>query len=250
MDNPFQIKDEASRYDKFRPRYHSTIFLHYKEAHEIPFKFCLDVCCGTGHSTVALSEFSSKTVGCDLAGSMLEQARKNADLEFIQCDASALPFAENAFDFINVSMGFHWLDQDEFLSESQRVLTPGGYLSIDNYGFSGTISEDPTKQQLHHDFIVQNLPSPPRKPSFPEEKTASAKGFHLIERFEFREERVLSKDQFINFAKTWSNFQVLEPEVKQQVSDSMNEVYQKIFEDQSLKLGFEGRAHLFQSANS
>ena len=73
--NPFEVENEAARYERYRPRYHHISFEKIQKTVGKKFSSALDVACGTGHSTTALSIISEKAVGCDLSESMLYEAR-------------------------------------------------------------------------------------------------------------------------------------------------------------------------------
>jgi SAM-dependent methyltransferase len=89
---------------------------------------CLDVGCGTGLATVAVTELGWSAVGIDLSEDMLEAARGRG-LEVIPGSADALPFADESFDAA-VSVWTH-IDLDDFsaaLGEIARVLRSGAPL--------------------------------------------------------------------------------------------------------------------------
>ena len=55
----------------------------------------LDLGCGTGTLTVQLADFCSKVVGVDSSQNMIDKAKKQfSNVEFLVCDALALPFDE------------------------------------------------------------------------------------------------------------------------------------------------------------
>ncbi len=85
--NPFNIRSEAERYNKYRPMYHAIPFQMVRDFLGHDFNAALDVACGTGHSTLALAKFSKSTVGCDVSESMLAEAPQAPDIEFVQAKA-------------------------------------------------------------------------------------------------------------------------------------------------------------------
>lgn len=244
--NPFNIEGEARRYQKYRPLYHHIpMNLIHRTVGRI-FESSLDVACGTGHSTIALTKISKNTIGCDLSEEMLKEARRNYELQFVQADADNLPFADATFDFLNVSMGFHWLNHEKFLAEAKRVLTNDGYLALDNYGFSGQISPDPEKQKLHYDFFENNLPRASRRKGFPTEDLMKSLSLKLVKEFDYEDQLNLNANQFMNLIMTWSNFQILDEEQKAVTTEKMKSIYDVIFEGQSLNLKFGGKTLLYR----
>jgi ubiquinone/menaquinone biosynthesis C-methylase UbiE len=244
--NPFEIEGEAARYDAFRPRYHHIPLGLIRNLVGKDFDFSLDVACGTGHSTVALSKISKKTVGCDQSEVMLREARVNSNIEYVRADAENLPFADQTFEFLNISMGFHWLNQEVFLHQAKRVLIRRGFLAIDNYGFSGKISANPEKQQAHHDLLVQYLPAAGRRNGYPTTELAAQTGLELVEELKYEHFVSMSAHEFANLIMTWSNFQVLGVDRKAEATKKMKETYDTIFASQKLDLPFAGKTQLYR----
>jgi demethylmenaquinone methyltransferase / 2-methoxy-6-polyprenyl-1,4-benzoquinol methylase len=92
----------------------------------------LDSCCGTGDLAIAAAKAGGQVTGIDFSRPMLERARRKApDLEWIEGDALALPFAYGLFDAATVGFGVRNLAElDRGLRELRRVLRPGGRLAI------------------------------------------------------------------------------------------------------------------------
>ena len=92
----------------------------------------LDSCCGTGDLAIAAAAAGGKVTGIDFSKPMLERARLKApELEWIEGDALALPFADESFDSATVGFGVRNLSElDKGLNELRRVLRPDGRLAI------------------------------------------------------------------------------------------------------------------------
>jgi len=92
----------------------------------------LDAACGTGDLAIADARAGGTVTGLDFSGRMLERARRKApQLEWVQGDALALPFADGSFDAATVGFGVRNLDDLEAgLRELRRVLRPGGRLGV------------------------------------------------------------------------------------------------------------------------
>ncbi|HCV1999827.1 TPA: demethylmenaquinone methyltransferase, partial [Staphylococcus aureus] len=72
----------------------------------------LDVCCGTGDWTIALSKAVGSTgevTGIDFSENMLEVGKeKTASMENVKLvhgDAMELPFEDNSFDYVTIGFG-------------------------------------------------------------------------------------------------------------------------------------------------
>lgn len=249
--NPFEIEGEARRFQVYRPRYHHIPFKLVSNYLAKNLSSALDVACGTGHSTIALSKITKSIVGCDLSTEMLKEARSTSStIEFVQASAENLPFDGNNFDFVNISMGFHWLDQKLFLQEVTRVLETNGHLCIDNYGFSGKISNDPNKQKIHCNFFDQILPPASKKSGYPNDELLKLVKLAKVEEFPYKHTLDLTAEEFVNLIMTWSNFQIQTKDQKVKTSKKMFQTYNNIFEDQKLPLEFSGKAILYMKHES
>jgi len=98
----------------------------------------LEVACGTGISTAALSRtlnVNTEIVATDLNDAMLEYATKKRGnlpgVTFRQADAQSLPFTDNSFDIVVCQFGIMFFpDKAKAFAEFARVLRPGGLLAF------------------------------------------------------------------------------------------------------------------------
>jgi SAM-dependent methyltransferase len=102
----------------------------------------LDLGCGAGHASFAVSPRASSVTAYDLTAQMLAVVRREAstrglsNITTVQGMAEVLPFADAHFDFvISRYSAHHWHDVPAALREVRRVLKPGGQaLLIDTAG--------------------------------------------------------------------------------------------------------------------
>jgi demethylmenaquinone methyltransferase/2-methoxy-6-polyprenyl-1,4-benzoquinol methylase len=92
----------------------------------------LDSCCGTGDLAIACLRAGGRVTGLDFSERMLERARRKSDqIDWVEGDALALPFANGSFDAATVGFGVRNLeDLPNGLGELRRVLRPGARLGI------------------------------------------------------------------------------------------------------------------------
>jgi SAM-dependent methyltransferase len=120
----------------------------------------LDVACGTGVVAITAGRLGAKAHGLDLSPALLERARQNAtitgvDIEFIEGDAEALPYADASFDVVLSQFGHIFAPRPEVaLREMLRVLKPGGRIA-----FSAWPPELFTGRQF--ELIARYMPPPP-----------------------------------------------------------------------------------------
>ena len=99
----------------------------------------LDIGCGTGSLTIAAARAAGPTgrvVGVEPGIEMIERARAKArraglPIEFVATAGEALPFPDDAFDVVLLSLVLHQLPSDPLhgtMAEVRRVLAPGGRL--------------------------------------------------------------------------------------------------------------------------
>jgi demethylmenaquinone methyltransferase / 2-methoxy-6-polyprenyl-1,4-benzoquinol methylase len=92
----------------------------------------LDVGCGTGDLAIAARDAGGRVTGIDFAERMLERARRKApDIDWVEGDALALPFAEAEFDAVVTAFTLRNLEAiEDGLAEMRRALRPGGCLAV------------------------------------------------------------------------------------------------------------------------
>lgn len=120
-------------------------------------KTVLDLCSGTGRSTLALAETGAALWGVEAAPGMVERARQNAidagldNVTFVLGDARSLPLLDEMFDAV-VGTRFMYMmsspEKKQIIAEARRVLKPRGTLVLQfNCGFWGI------KQELFKLFV-------------------------------------------------------------------------------------------------
>lgn len=92
----------------------------------------LDIAAGTGTSSAAIARTGAEVVAVDFSPGMIEFGRKkHPDIEFVEADAMALPFAANEFDAVTISFGLRNIeDPSKALKEMYRVVKPGGRVVV------------------------------------------------------------------------------------------------------------------------
>ena len=97
----------------------------------------LDLATGTGDAAFSLLKHSSRikhAYACDMAGRMLQLARKKAikknlsgKISLLQGDAANIPYVNNIFDVVTMAFGIRNVSNPSFvLTEIFRVLKTGG----------------------------------------------------------------------------------------------------------------------------
>ena len=109
----------------------------------------LDIGCGSGQSTVALSQHFKEVIGADVSEAQLAQTPQGLPgaVSFRVSSAEDLSFqASGSVDLVTVASAIHWIDLDQFYPEVERVLRPGGVLAV--YGYSLTVLDSDEGTEL------------------------------------------------------------------------------------------------------
>ncbi|HVU03616.1 MAG TPA: class I SAM-dependent methyltransferase [Polyangiaceae bacterium] len=99
----------------------------------------LDVGCGTGVVSLAAARTGARVTGLDLTPELLAHAKENAatagaEVEWLEGDAEALPFADATFDVVMSQFGHMFAPRPEVATkEMLRVLKPGGTIAFSTW---------------------------------------------------------------------------------------------------------------------
>ena len=124
----------------------------------------LEVAPGPGYLAVEIAKAGRYTVtGLDISESFVRIARDHAsaagvEVDFRHGNASAMPFADDAFDFVVCTAAFkNFSDPIGALNEMHRVLAPGGRASIFDLRKDVSLDEIATEVRNMHLSAVSAL---------------------------------------------------------------------------------------------
>ena len=115
----------------------------------------LDLGCGSGRDLASWGvSVADEVTGLDIDYSRLAIAKvRFSNRTYLQGAGECLPFEDESFDRVVSSVAIPYMNIQKALAEIQRVLVPGGGLSLSLHLPSFTISE------LLHDAIPQPVPT-------------------------------------------------------------------------------------------
>lgn len=119
----------------------------------------LDMAAGTGTSSLPLARAGADVVAADFSPGMLEVGRARygdvPGLDFVQADATAMPFDDATFDAATISFGLrNVVDPTAALAEFFRVLKPGGRLVITEF----STPPHPLVRAVYRFYLTRILP--------------------------------------------------------------------------------------------
>src|SRR5919197_868603 len=121
----------------------------------------LDVAAGTGNVALRAAEAGAHVVAADLTPEHFEAGRREAqalgvEVEWVEGDAEALPFADGDFDVVTSSFGAIFApNHQKVADELLRVSRPGGTIGTLNFRPDGTAAD-------FFSLLAAYLPPPPR----------------------------------------------------------------------------------------
>jgi demethylmenaquinone methyltransferase/2-methoxy-6-polyprenyl-1,4-benzoquinol methylase len=161
----------ASRYDLMNDLMSGGIHRIWKRfAIEVsgvrPGNTVLDIAGGTGDLALKFARIvgdNGMVVLADINDSMLSVGRDRltdrgavGNVDFTQCDAEELPFADNSFDCITIAFGLRNVTHKErAIASMLRVLKPGGRLLVLEFSKPG----NPLLSKLYDGYSFKLLPA-------------------------------------------------------------------------------------------
>ena len=112
----------ARHYAAFRPPLHRLI-VDEALAGQI-FENAIDVGCGTGWSSLALTRHCSHVAAVDASADMLAAAAAHPRISYSLGDGAELPVESRTIDLVSVAGALPYLAIDRFVRELQRVCRP------------------------------------------------------------------------------------------------------------------------------
>jgi len=123
---------QAESYAQYRPSYpiamYDDMFSHTSRS-----KCAWDVATGNGQAAIPLTRKFKSVYANDISTEQLRNAKHKAGVYYFNCPAESTPFEDNLFDCITVAQSLHWLDQELFFAEMERVAKKGAILAIWSY---------------------------------------------------------------------------------------------------------------------
>jgi SAM-dependent methyltransferase len=181
MTNPFNTRDMAAGYARSRPPVHPHIIERLRTllGRNAPVDRALDVGCGAGLSTAALTPVALRPMGIDPSPIMVSHARDIAPAaHFLVGVAESLPLCDRSIELMTAAGSLNWVDLPRSLNEAARVLSPGGKLAIYDFGAGCELRDDGRLSSWYAE-LLRRYPSPPCRAIVPEALDLAPHGLRL-----------------------------------------------------------------------
>ncbi|HEY7707424.1 MAG TPA: class I SAM-dependent methyltransferase [Gaiellaceae bacterium] len=169
----------------------------------------LDVATGSGNAAIAAARLGCTAVGIDYVPSLLESGRRRAvaeglDVELLEGDAEAIPFADDSFDAVTSVFGSMFApNHGQAASELLRVARPGGTIALASWTPESFIG-DLFRTTAAHVPPPAGLPSPMLWGTESHLRELFGDGIASLEvaerTFTWRFE---SAEEFVSYFRTW-----------------------------------------------
>ena len=217
MTSLFKSTTQAQHYAQFRPVYPSTIFA--KIASSIPGTkgLAIDVGCGSGQATVALTDHFDKVIGVDPSQAQIVPAASHEKVSYQVGDASRLPAEDGSVSAVVAAQAAHWFDIAKFHQEVDRVLQPGGCLALLTYS-NVELQQDVKLQKMVTQTLYEDVLGKggywddrrhlveDRYRDMPElsEQNPNYTGKRILVGYDI--EKDLARDELIGYLRSWSGY--------------------------------------------
>lgn len=131
----------AEHYSAYRPPLHHLILKKCLKEYvkSKKFKLGLDVGCGTGQSSVALTDFCEKVIAIDPSPEMLVMAKPNRLISYKSFDGKNIDLPEGYFDIVTFAGSLFYAKSQRLFDGTLRVIKNDGLILI--YDFEIVLEE-------------------------------------------------------------------------------------------------------------
>lgn len=153
--NEHYDETSAAHYAAYRPPLHRLILSKVLAEHE-SYEFGLDVGCGTGHSSVALTRYCQHVVGIEPSDLMLKRASWAANIEYMRGSAESIPVPDRSADIVTLAGSLFYVNISSLVVELKRVCRVNAFIVPYDFRVSleGILSELQIRPTSNYDPAV------------------------------------------------------------------------------------------------
>lgn len=204
----FDSSAVASGYASSRPYFHPEVMRLVRDRLALEHKLGrgIDIGCGAGLSSIALTELVGEVVGIDSSVEMLGAAIANPRVRYVAATAERLPFDGCArFEIATLAGSFNWVDRQRTFAELSRLLAEGGWIVIYDNNIRGEMRDVPEFAEWYRDTLLARYPRPPRNESEIEPDEVRPHGLEIRSTEDYANDVSFSLDRFVSYLFTQSN---------------------------------------------
>ncbi|GIY09197.1 hypothetical protein CEXT_303281 [Caerostris extrusa] len=226
----------AQIYAKFRPSppasLISSIITYLEQKINPPFKKAVDIGCGSGQSTIALSPYFETILGLDVSEAQIKQAEElhsSQNIEYQVAKGENLPVSSDSVDLITFSQSLHWFNKNEIFPEIKRVLKPNGVVAAYGYWIPVPKFDDEDKSNRINHLITKKLGS------YWDKERYIVQNHYADINLPFKDSHRLSLVQktsssladYMGYLSSWSSYQKLFKEDSEAAEQLLEEIEKK-----------------------
>ncbi|HCG9724795.1 class I SAM-dependent methyltransferase [Vibrio parahaemolyticus] len=130
----------SEHYAAYRPPIHSKILKQaISHCGDFEFQYGVDIGCGTGLSSKALSDFCTEVLGVEPSSEMLSQTEPSENISYIQSTGEHIPIEVHSSDIVTFAGSLSSAKSDALVTELVRVCRPDSIIVA--YDFKVQLSE-------------------------------------------------------------------------------------------------------------
>lgn len=215
MDN---FSCQSEEYSKFRPTYSKKMY-EWLTLHMDCTNLAIDFATGNGQNAVGLSNHFSHVIGVDISQKQLDSAYKRPNIKYINSAAEKYneECKEGTVDLVTIAQALHFLDISEFMKKCSGLLKTNGIFFAFAYIYPQC--KDSYEINKFLDYYYYDALA-----DYWEDfrKIVNRKYIDIVLPDDFisidctdmpdeckKVERIWSKEDLINYMKTWTAFQFM-----------------------------------------
>lgn len=218
----WNFKTQGFNYEKYRPEYPQELCRHAIDQLSNKKRY-LDIAVGTGKILLSFCENFEEVKGIDLSEQMLSVASANVQKFMESHPTHSIVLSKNhvmdlseeeKFDLITVGQALHFFPGEAILRKIRNMLNEGGMFMTFGYVLREVKSENPLENEVFYEFYNKMLPyftfdmyelhhHYSDKTKYPFEAV-----FEKVDRKQTDLVLSLTKEEYINYLKTWSAYNI------------------------------------------
>lgn len=246
MESPFGQTSIAAGYAQFRPPMHQRILERVRDGLKLQtvFRCALDLGCGAGLSTEALSGLAGCRIGLEPAEIMLRWSRTVAPgAHFVTGVAEAIPLRSHSVDLVTAAGSLNYTDLPRALKETARVLESHGLLIVYDFQPGKNFADSDDLNRWFATFISR-YPWPPNESQevSPELLQQIAGEFRMEHRANVKIDIPLTPEFYLQYMLTETNvaFAVRNGETIEEIRSWCEETLHPVWGGKSHEVLFDG----------